>query len=221
VRRGDPENSELFRRVTLMSSHEDVMPPEGEPLTKAEVKVIEDWIRAGAPTDVQQGDRPKKIRPRQWFQVYNQLDLTEQQRATSTELSMTFQRTMRQFDRDHKTQLEGYKQIVDGKTNATEAEIEEARRAMQQVNKGRPKVEPVQAELWSLLDSTQQDEFRALLVTLAQEGRRDMPTRGQEGRPGRRGDRDGAQLTPEERRRLRERRERRQNQGTEPDRDGD
>lgn len=43
---GDPDSSELMVRIT---SHEgDRMPPEGEPLTDDEVKILRDWIAAGA-----------------------------------------------------------------------------------------------------------------------------------------------------------------------------
>lgn len=43
---GDPSKSELMRRVT--SSDEDRMPPEGDPLSPDEIKVLKHWIRDGA-----------------------------------------------------------------------------------------------------------------------------------------------------------------------------
>ena len=46
---GDIKDSELFYRITLPATHEDVMPSDGKPLlTSAEIKVIELWIQAGA-----------------------------------------------------------------------------------------------------------------------------------------------------------------------------
>jgi len=49
VKAGDPQNSDLFRRVSLPRDNEDAMPAEGKPgLTAAELKVIEFWIASGA-----------------------------------------------------------------------------------------------------------------------------------------------------------------------------
>jgi uncharacterized membrane protein len=49
VKPGDPQGSELLRRVSLPRDNEDAMPAEGKPgLTAAELKVIEFWITSGA-----------------------------------------------------------------------------------------------------------------------------------------------------------------------------
>lgn len=48
IKAGDPKGSELFRRITLTSSDSDFMPPQMRPLSPAEVKLIEQWISAGA-----------------------------------------------------------------------------------------------------------------------------------------------------------------------------
>src|SRR5436190_2437261 len=45
---GDAEKSELYRRIILPKSNEDVMPNEGDPLTKAQTDLIRDWINQGA-----------------------------------------------------------------------------------------------------------------------------------------------------------------------------
>jgi uncharacterized membrane protein len=48
---GRPELSELLRRVSLPEGDEEFMPAEGNtPLTVAQVRIIEWWVRAGAPT---------------------------------------------------------------------------------------------------------------------------------------------------------------------------
>jgi uncharacterized membrane protein len=48
---GRTEVSELLRRVSLPEDDEEFMPAEGKtPLTDAQVRIIEWWIRAGAPT---------------------------------------------------------------------------------------------------------------------------------------------------------------------------
>src|SRR5437016_10733214 len=41
---GDAEKSELYRRIILPKGNDDVMPNEGEPLTKAQTDLIRDWI---------------------------------------------------------------------------------------------------------------------------------------------------------------------------------
>ena len=46
---GRPEESELFRRVTLPADDLDVMPATGDPLTADEVEVLRRWIEEGAP----------------------------------------------------------------------------------------------------------------------------------------------------------------------------
>jgi hypothetical protein len=45
---GHAEKSDLFRLVTLPKGHDDIMPPKGEPLSKAEADLIRDWINQGA-----------------------------------------------------------------------------------------------------------------------------------------------------------------------------
>ena len=46
---GRPEDSELIRRITLSKGHDEVMPAIGQTLSKAEVELIRNWIRSGAP----------------------------------------------------------------------------------------------------------------------------------------------------------------------------
>ena len=45
---GDASKSDLYRRITLPKGHDDVMPNEGEPLSKAQTDLIRDWINQGA-----------------------------------------------------------------------------------------------------------------------------------------------------------------------------
>jgi len=48
---GDPESSEIFRRITLPEEHDDFMPSEGKrPLSETEVELLEWWIASGAPS---------------------------------------------------------------------------------------------------------------------------------------------------------------------------
>ena len=45
---GHPEKSDLFRRITLKKDDDDVMPPEGDPVTKEKIELIRAWIAQGA-----------------------------------------------------------------------------------------------------------------------------------------------------------------------------
>jgi hypothetical protein len=45
---GDPDTSELFRRVSLPTDNEDSMPPDGPPLSAEDQLVLRQWIEAGA-----------------------------------------------------------------------------------------------------------------------------------------------------------------------------
>jgi hypothetical protein len=45
---GKPDESRLYKLVNQPKSSEDRMPPEGDPLTKAQVETIEKWIKEGA-----------------------------------------------------------------------------------------------------------------------------------------------------------------------------
>ena len=48
IQPGDPDASELVRRISLPRGHDEIMPSLGEPLTAAEIKLIRDWINQGA-----------------------------------------------------------------------------------------------------------------------------------------------------------------------------
>lgn len=45
---GSPENSELYRRISLPSNHDEVMPKKGKVLKDSEIALIELWIKDGA-----------------------------------------------------------------------------------------------------------------------------------------------------------------------------
>jgi len=48
---GDPSNSYLYRKITGAGISGDRMPQGGPYLTDAQIKLIRDWIRRGAPND--------------------------------------------------------------------------------------------------------------------------------------------------------------------------
>ena len=48
---GDPANSYLYRKITGAGITGDRMPQNLTPLTDAQIKLVRDWIRRGAPND--------------------------------------------------------------------------------------------------------------------------------------------------------------------------
>ena len=46
---GNPDESEIFRRITLPAYHKDAMPSKGKKLSDADIAVINFWIQKGAP----------------------------------------------------------------------------------------------------------------------------------------------------------------------------
>ena len=46
---GNPDKSELIRRITLPRSHEDAMPEKGKGLSEQEIALLKFWIKQGAP----------------------------------------------------------------------------------------------------------------------------------------------------------------------------
>ncbi|HLO43665.1 MAG TPA: PSD1 and planctomycete cytochrome C domain-containing protein [Leadbetterella sp.] len=47
--RGEPENSELVRRIKLPRNHKEAMPTKGKALSENEIELISFWIEKGAP----------------------------------------------------------------------------------------------------------------------------------------------------------------------------
>src|SRR5689334_3328900 len=41
---GDPDKSEIYKRIILSKDDDDVMPPEGDPLPKDKTNLIKQWI---------------------------------------------------------------------------------------------------------------------------------------------------------------------------------
>lgn len=48
VAAGKPEESSLYQRITLPKDDDDIMPPKGDPLSKAQTDLIKLWIVSGA-----------------------------------------------------------------------------------------------------------------------------------------------------------------------------
>ena len=48
VKAGNPDESSLYQRIVLPADDDDIMPPKGDPLTKAQTDLIKLWIVSGA-----------------------------------------------------------------------------------------------------------------------------------------------------------------------------
>ena len=53
---GDPKKSSIYTRTSLPPDHDDIMPPKGDTLKKAELKILETWIKEGASFGKESGD---------------------------------------------------------------------------------------------------------------------------------------------------------------------
>ena len=229
VKKGDPDNSELIKRIKLDAGHDDIMPPEGGPLSDAEIEVIVEWVRSGAPTDVRPSQaRQARIQPRQWAQAYMQLELDQEQRTEAETLMKTYQDLNGEFDREHRARIRELQQKI-RETRNTNDTISNAANKMEleRLQEERPKFESVQETLWNLLSPEQQEQMRLALESMASRGQQGMNSERRRGRrPGGRNS-GGEELSEEERERIRERMKRRRNgQGSpprspEPGRDGD
>jgi len=59
---GQPDSSELYRRVTLPFDHDDRMPPDGKPsLTSDEITILRWWIEEGAGAEMRLGEGPSDL----------------------------------------------------------------------------------------------------------------------------------------------------------------
>jgi uncharacterized membrane protein/mono/diheme cytochrome c family protein len=64
---GNPDESEIYKRITLPKGHEDVMPQKGRLLSEKQISTIRFWIQQGAPwpnTDKEKVFRTAALEPR-------------------------------------------------------------------------------------------------------------------------------------------------------------
>ena len=47
IKLGDGEKSLFYQRTILPADHDDIMPPKGDPLTKAQQGILKEWISSG------------------------------------------------------------------------------------------------------------------------------------------------------------------------------
>jgi hypothetical protein len=125
-------------------------------------------------SDSPRQDRPR-VRPRQWFRVIRELDLTPDEQQEIQPLVRAFQQAALAFQAEHGDEMRRIQQELRAlQQDDGNAETIAALRARgRELNEKAPKIEPVQQEIWSLLDEDQQARARAGLRELApREGRR-------------------------------------------------
>ena len=165
---GKPQNSELYKRIILPKGHDDVMPPEDEPLSEAEVIRIQNWIAQNATKEMLieasgplGGGKANAVDPRTWAAVYLSLDLTDVQRKAAM-TSLAELRTLMQKQRRGGGRGMGGGQADQPRPGSAEAG--EARREMQQQRQAmKQKISEAQEALWATLSPTQQAAMRATL----------------------------------------------------------
>ncbi len=169
---GQPQASELFKRISLPAGHEDIMPSKDSPLNTAEIAMVEAWIKDNMSTKalidsagmVEKGGR---VDPRTWAAAYLSLDLTATQRNDATKTMQTLMSKMREQraarQGQGRPQNRGDAQPDSPATKPagdTPPNDRSNRQGMQDVQK---KIGQEQSRLWEALSRKQQEAMRALL----------------------------------------------------------
>ena len=158
---GRPQDSVFFERITLPAGHDDIMPPKDPPLSSAEQKMIEDWIKSGstpkALIDSAGVERGGRVDPRTWAAAYLSLDLTAAQRR---EAASTLQRlsAKERLVRGSQRRPGSRGSSPTGDANAPNDPTQ--RQARQQLQ---AEIASEQVRLWEALTPTQQKAMQAML----------------------------------------------------------
>ena len=173
IKPGDPAGSLLVQRISLSAGHDDVMPPNGTTLSAAEIKVIEDWIKAGAKeadakTPVAgmsaSDSRVKKPSARDFLRAYMGLkDLTSAQRKAGIAAATKARNALSAED---KKVLQDIQKLQRARATGGEIPLElVARRAEIQSRMAtlRAAGAKAQSDLWALLNPEQQARVREVL----------------------------------------------------------
>ncbi|MCH2133137.1 MAG: hypothetical protein MK116_05240 [Phycisphaerales bacterium] len=196
---GKPQQSSLLERIALPDGHDDIMPPDGQPLTTEQVAAIEKWIAQGAKPEAareggglprtgrsgRQGSRQLPMRA--WMAAYMELDLTPEQRSTARDSTQELQRSIRKFRDTYGAQMEELQKKIRGyadRSNPTE-ELLKLRQELQALQAKQPEAKVLQEQLWNGLTPQQQEVMRK---ALEQRTRRDGRDNGRRGRGNRRGE---------------------------------
>ncbi|MDG2424750.1 MAG: hypothetical protein P8M22_12325 [Phycisphaerales bacterium] len=180
---GQPSQSSLVERIVLPAGHDDVMPPEGAPLTKDQIQKIQDWVSNGADAKAaregagismnqgQRGQRNRQVRPRAWMEAYMALDLTPEQRSSALDTGRKLQRETRAFQEQWGGEMQKLqKQLNQSGRDQTDESIK-LRKELQEIKAKQPDVTSIQESLWNALDSKQQLKMRDALEKLKQDRR--------------------------------------------------
>ncbi|MDP7070553.1 MAG: c-type cytochrome domain-containing protein [Phycisphaerales bacterium] len=153
---GKPDESTLLERIVLPDGHEDIMPPEGEPLSSSEVEQIRSWIAGGNSKEqlvaaaMQGGD---EVDPRTWGVVYLSLDLTESQRKEAERMVQDLRQQRSKPGRRGGDRADMDQREREAATRAQRAKSKELR----------GKIAEAQEQLWEALSPEQQEAMREIL----------------------------------------------------------
>ncbi len=194
IKPGDAAGSLLVQRIKLPAGHDDVMPPSGQSLSATEIKVIEDWVNAGATQSAAhvtvagmasaQGSRKQTTSPRVFLRAYMGLsDLTKVQRKAGIDAATAARKGISAEDRKV---LQDFRTMQQAMANGGELSTEIVARRQEirgKIQAMEAKARKVQGELWALLNADQQATLRAALEQAAAKGQRgprqDRPNGGQ------------------------------------------
>jgi Spy/CpxP family protein refolding chaperone len=186
IKPGDPAGSLLVQRISLPAGHDDIMPPEGKTLSAAEIKVIEDWITAGAKeadakTPVAgmtgmagKGSRGQSTSPRAFLRAYMALkDLTSEQRRAGIAAATKARNGLSAEDKKVMQEVQVMRRAI---ANGDEipADLTKRREEIRsRVTALREAGAKAQSDLWALLSPEQQARVREVLDQGTANGQQD------------------------------------------------
>lgn len=186
IKPGDPAGSLLVQRISLPAGHDDIMPPEGKTLSAAEIKVIEDWITAGAKeadakTPVAgmtgmagKGSRGQSTSPRAFLRAYMALkDLTSEQRRAGIAAATKARNGLSAEDKKAMQEVQVMRRAI---ANGDEipADLTKRREEIRsRVTALREAGAKAQSDLWALLSPEQQARVREVLAQGTANGQQD------------------------------------------------
>jgi len=186
IKPGDPAASLLVQRISLPAGHDDVMPPAGKTLSADEIKVIEDWIKAGAKeADAKtpiagmssmngKGSQRQNTSPRAFLRAYMALkDLTSEQRRAGIAAATKARNGLSAEDKKAMQDVQKLQRAI---ANGEEipADLTKRREEIRsRVTALREAGVKAQSDLWALLNPEQQARVREALAQGTGKGQQD------------------------------------------------
>ena len=178
---GNVTQSSLLDRIKLPKGHDDIMPPQGNPLSSEQVQLIESWIKGGATAETarqnsggqaanaasggRRGRGARSVPIRFWMRTYLELDLTPEQRSKASQMALKLQRESEGFRNTYGQRMKILQDKIrsfQDRSNPTD-ELLKLREEFQAIQAKQPSTEAAREELWNQLEPGQQEVMRAEL----------------------------------------------------------